>query len=367
MAGGYKAGFLGKEAGRRGPNERRHPRVLAIDFEALIRADHPLRPIKARVDEELTRWDAVFEAAYSDTGRPSGPSEVLLKALLLPAWYSIRSERQLVERLTTDRLFRWFCDPGPAQEVFDPSAFSPNRERLAGHGVSAAFFDGVVRRAREAGLTSDEPFTVDGTLIQSHASLKSLEPEAAQNSASNRPDGEGGTGGGGGCGRGRGTAAAGVGPAGRGVGEIPAGAHELGGRQGLCIRRVPGRLGGAGAAAARGLAAGADQGAKRGPPAAANEAATPQDAGLRHPPTPTQDDRRSLRPDQDRGRPGPDPVGGPLEANTADAEGRRGLQPGAHEKLGLHLKPPAAAGPPPNINFHPPPSPAPPPKHPFPS
>jgi transposase len=178
----------------RGQSERRHPMFFALDVEALIRADHPLRPIKAMVDEELGRLDAVLAAAYSDTGRPGVPPEVLLKAMLLQALYSIRSERQLVERLTTDLLFRWFCDLDPAQEVFDHSAFSHNRERLAGHGVIGAFFDGVVRRAMAAGLTSDEHFTVDGTLIQSHASLKSLKPKAAPNSASDRQDGDGGTG-----------------------------------------------------------------------------------------------------------------------------------------------------------------------------
>ena len=178
----------------RGHSDPRFPMFFAVDVEALIRADHPLRPIKARVDEELARLDAVFEAAYSDTGRPGVPPEVLLKAMLLQALYSIRSERPRVERLTTDLLFRWFCDLDPAQEVFDHSAFTHNRERLAGHGVIGAFFDGVVRRAMEAGLTSDEHFTVDGTLIQSHASLKSLKPKAAQSSASDRQDGDGATG-----------------------------------------------------------------------------------------------------------------------------------------------------------------------------
>jgi transposase len=178
----------------RGHSDPRFPMFYAIDVEELIRPDHPLRPIKAMVDEELRRLDAVFAGAYSDTGRPGVPPEVLLKAMLLQALYSVRSERQLVERLTTDLLFRWFCDLDPAQEVFDHSAFSHNRQRLAERGLIAAFFDGVVRRAMEAGLTSDDHFTVDGTLIQSHAALKSLKPKAAADSDSDGPDGKGGAG-----------------------------------------------------------------------------------------------------------------------------------------------------------------------------
>lgn len=147
----------------------------AIDVESRIRADHPLRPIKRMVDEELARMSGLFEQAYTrDNGRPSVPPERLLKALLLQCLYSIRSETQLIERIDTDLLFRWFLEMDPAQDAFDQTTFTHNRPRLEKHGIVAAFFDGVVRRAMKAGLTSDEHFTVDGTLIESHASIKSF-------------------------------------------------------------------------------------------------------------------------------------------------------------------------------------------------
>jgi transposase len=147
----------------------------AIDVERRVGADHPLRPIKRMVDEELAAMNGLFEHAYTrDNGRPSVPPERLLKALLLQCLYSIRSETQLIERIDTDLLFRWFLDMDPAQEAFDQTTLTHNRPRLERYGIVAAFFDGVVRRAMKAGLTSDEHFTVDGTLIESHASMKSF-------------------------------------------------------------------------------------------------------------------------------------------------------------------------------------------------
>jgi transposase len=117
-----------------------------------------------------------FGAAYSTMGRPSVPPERLLKALLLMAIYSIRSERQLVERIDTDLLFRWFLDMAPDDPAFDATTFTHNRPRLDEHGLTAAFFDAVLKRAIEAGLTSGDHFSVDGTLIESYASIKSLRP-----------------------------------------------------------------------------------------------------------------------------------------------------------------------------------------------
>jgi transposase len=128
------------------------------------------------VDRDLLDLHREFSKAYAKAGRPSIPPETLLKAMLLQALYSIRSERQLVERIRTDLLFRWFLDLSPEDETFHHTVFSHNRSRLEEHGLIQRFFDGVVRRAMEAGLTSDDHFTVDGTLIRSHASLKSLEP-----------------------------------------------------------------------------------------------------------------------------------------------------------------------------------------------
>lgn len=161
----------------RGKSDSQPPMFFAIRVEDRIRGDHPLRPIKNMVDEELSRMSRRFDAAYAETGRPGVPPERLLKALLLQSLYSVRSENQLCERIDTDLLFRWFLDMDPAEEMFDPTAFTHNRPRLEKHGLTAAFFDGVVKRAMRAGLTSDEHFSVDGTLIESYASLKSFVPK----------------------------------------------------------------------------------------------------------------------------------------------------------------------------------------------
>jgi transposase len=147
-----------------------------IDPERRVRPDHPLRAIKRMVDGELARMGHLFNKAYSDKGRPSVPPERLLKALLLQALYAIRSEAQLVERIDTDLLFRWFLDMDPAMDVFDPTAFTHNRPRLEEFGIIQRFFGGVVRRAMDQGLTSDDHFSADGSLIRSYASLKSLRP-----------------------------------------------------------------------------------------------------------------------------------------------------------------------------------------------
>jgi transposase len=160
----------------RGREELQGTAFYAINVEELIRSDHPLRPIKAMVDREVSEMSRSFSGAYGKVGRPSIPPETLLKAMLLQALYSIRSERQLVERIKTDLLFRWFLDLSPEASVFHHTVFSHNRQRLDEHGLVQRFFDGIVRQAMEAGLTSDDHFTVDGTLIQSHASLKSLKP-----------------------------------------------------------------------------------------------------------------------------------------------------------------------------------------------
>jgi transposase len=147
-----------------------------IDLEQRVRQDHPLRPIKRMVDQELARMGHLFNKAYSDRGRPGVPPETLLKALLLQALFAVRSEAQLVDRINTDLLFRWFLDMDPAVDVFDATAFTHNRPRLEEFGIIQRFFGGVVRRAIDAGLVSEDHFSADGTLIQSYASLKSLRP-----------------------------------------------------------------------------------------------------------------------------------------------------------------------------------------------
>lgn len=160
----------------RGKHDRQGGMFYAIDLEARVRADHPLRRIKEMVDAELARMGHLFNKAYSDIGRPGVPPERLLKALLLQALYAVRSEAQLVERIDHDLLFRWFLDMDPAMDVFDPTAFTHNRPRLEEFGIVQRFFGGVVRKAMDQGLTSDEHFSADGSLIRSYASLKSLRP-----------------------------------------------------------------------------------------------------------------------------------------------------------------------------------------------
>ncbi len=155
-----------------------------IDVESRIRLDHPLRPLKVKVDEILRSMNSVFASAYSQTGRPSVPPERLLKALLLMALYSVRSERQLCERIDTDLLFRWFLDLSPEDPAFDPTVFTHNRPRLDEFGITGVFFDAVVKQAKDAGLCSDDHFSVDGTMIESLASMKSFRPKDEEESES---------------------------------------------------------------------------------------------------------------------------------------------------------------------------------------
>lgn len=150
--------------------------VAAIDLDRRIRPDHPLRAVKRLVDDDLRKMDRRFEAAYSDEGRPSIPPERLIKAMLLQSLYSIRSEAQLIERIDHDLLFRWFLDLRIDQEVFDATVFSHNRKRMEKHGLIGDFFDQTVRRAVDAGLVSADHFSVDGSLIEAYASIKSFKP-----------------------------------------------------------------------------------------------------------------------------------------------------------------------------------------------
>jgi transposase len=159
----------------RGHTDHQLPLFHTFEVEDRIRSDHPLRDIKRRTDRILAVLQPRFEAAYSSTGRPSVPPERLLKALLLMALYSVRSERQLCEQIDLNLLFRWFLDMQPSEEAFDATTFSKNRQRLEEHGLAKAFFDAVVAEALTRGLCS-EHFSVDGTLIESFASAKSFKP-----------------------------------------------------------------------------------------------------------------------------------------------------------------------------------------------
>jgi transposase len=145
--------------------------------EERVPADHPLRPIRQMVDTALRELSPEFSRLYPKTGRPSIPPEKLLRALLLQLLYSIRSERQLIEQLDYNLLFRWFVGLSMDDPVWDPTVFTKNRERLLRGDIARAFFDRVLAQAQARQLLSTEHFTVDGTLIEAWASLKSFKPK----------------------------------------------------------------------------------------------------------------------------------------------------------------------------------------------
>jgi transposase len=144
--------------------------------EQRVRKDHPLRAVRAMTDEILHDLSALFDQMYARTGRPSIAPEKLLRAQLLQLLYSVRSERLLMEELDYNILFRWFVGLNLDDEVWDATTFTKNRDRLLEAEVAKRFLSEVVGRARQAGLTSDEHFTVDGTLLEAWASLKSFQP-----------------------------------------------------------------------------------------------------------------------------------------------------------------------------------------------
>jgi transposase len=150
--------------------------LTAVTPDTLVPVDHPIRAIRVIVDRALQRLSPTFDAMYDRIGRPSIPPEHLLKAMLLQSFYSIRSERQLCERLQYDLLFKWFLGLNIMDGVFDHSTFSKNRDRLLQHEVAAQFFAAVREEARRRRLLSSDHFTVDGTLLDAWASMKSIQP-----------------------------------------------------------------------------------------------------------------------------------------------------------------------------------------------
>lgn len=158
----------------RGPDDKQGMMFTTVSPEKRVPQDHPLRRVKAVADTILKRLSPTFDTMYSRVGRPSIPPERLLKSMVLIALYSVRSERLFCEQLDYNMLFRWFLDMNLEEKSFDHSTFSQNRDRLLEHDVAGQFFRGVVEEARAAGLMSDEHFTVDGTLIEAWASLKSF-------------------------------------------------------------------------------------------------------------------------------------------------------------------------------------------------
>jgi transposase len=151
-----------------------------VDLEARVPQDHPLRTIKHLADAALTALSPEFDRMYAEVGRRSIPPERLLKASLLIDFYSVRSERAFCEELDYNLLFRWFLDMSLMEPRFDATTFTKNRERLLKHAIGQQLFDKVVGEAHARGLLSDEHFTVDGTLIEAAASLKSFTPRDGQ-------------------------------------------------------------------------------------------------------------------------------------------------------------------------------------------
>jgi transposase len=160
-----------------------------IDLEDRVRADHPLRPIREIANAALAALSGDFAALYSGMGRPSVPPEKLLRAMLLQAFYSVRSERQLMERVEFDLLFRWFVGIGIDDPVWDHSAFTKNRDRLLEGEIAAKFLEAVLSQPQVKRLLSSEHFSVDGTLIQAWASLKSFKPKQPPNNDGRRGGG----------------------------------------------------------------------------------------------------------------------------------------------------------------------------------
>lgn len=147
-----------------------------VSIEDRIPQDHPLRGMRRLLDPVLADLSPRFAALYSKTGRPSIPPEQLLRALLLQILYTIRSERQLMEQLDYNLLFRWFVGLNPDDAIWVPTVFTKNRDRLLGGDIADAFFNAVLKRADAHALLSHEHFTVDGTLLEAWASHKSFRP-----------------------------------------------------------------------------------------------------------------------------------------------------------------------------------------------
>lgn len=167
--------------------------LTTLSAEELIPPDHPIRRIRVVVDEVLASMDDTFEALYSTEGRPSVPPEALLKASVLMAMYSIRSERAFCERLNYDLLFKWFLDMRIDQRAFTPTTFSKNRKRLLNEEVAKEFFALVLRRAKLRRYTSSDHFSVDGTLLKAWASHKSFKPKPASDEPRSDETGDGGS------------------------------------------------------------------------------------------------------------------------------------------------------------------------------
>ena len=165
----------------RGQDHQQSDIFSYLSPEQRVRQDHPLRPIRALADLALWRMSAQFDALYAKTGRPSIAPEKLLRAQLIQMLYSVRSERLLMEEIDYSVLYRWFVGMNLDEAVWDVTVFTKNRDRLLDGEVAREFLCEVVKQAQENNLTSDEHFTVDGTLLEAWASLKSFQCKDQQN------------------------------------------------------------------------------------------------------------------------------------------------------------------------------------------
>lgn len=164
----------------RGNDGKQNELFSYVSLEARIPKNHPLRKMREMVDEALEGLSADFDEMYSRMGRPSIPPEHLLRALLIQVLYSIRSERMLIEQLDYNLLFRWFIGLGVDDEVWHPTTFTQNRERLLEQEISRKFFEQILKQAKKKQLLSSEHFTVDGTFIEAWASQKSFKRKDGQ-------------------------------------------------------------------------------------------------------------------------------------------------------------------------------------------
>jgi len=167
----------------RGKDEQQLDVFSYINPEQRVPQDHPLRPLRVMTDEALQQLRPRFNSLYAKTGRPSIAPEKLLRALLLQALYSVRSERMLMEQLNYNLLFRWFVGLNMEDAIWDVTVFTKNRKRLLDGDIAEAFFHAVLQQARGRGLLSDEHFTVDGTLLEAWASVKSYQRKDGKNAA----------------------------------------------------------------------------------------------------------------------------------------------------------------------------------------
>jgi transposase len=171
----------------RGQDRQQSSMFSYLSPEQRVRKDHPLRAIRAMADQALSSMSERFGAMYAQTGRPSIPPEKLLRAQLIQMLYSVRSERLLMEEIDYSVLFRWFVGMNLDEPVWDVTVFTKNRDRLLDGDVAREFLVEVVSQAREEDLTSDEHFTVDGTLIEAWASLKSFHRKGEPNTPPDDP------------------------------------------------------------------------------------------------------------------------------------------------------------------------------------